>query len=255
MTLPFAAQAQSGDTHNITMEAVAMPDGLYAYRMVSYTIGNDGNKLVGTQYSGKPSIPGPTIIMTEGDDANVTLINSACENNFVDGPTHPLVNSLPTYSENSMLGIHVHGVHYDISDDASYARMNMSNDSGALCGDDIEYHWVAAAGTSGAWPYHDHTFAINEIGAEELGLFGTVIINPADGQVNGLVNDMGLVSTVDVDEIDKEFVLWMVSSETLGRSIFYGDEIDYDTETNYAKESGVRETALWTNPNLVTTHD
>ena len=30
------------------------------------------------------------------------------------------------------------------------------------------YHWVAAPGTSGAWPYHDHTFSINEVGAEEL---------------------------------------------------------------------------------------
>ena len=36
-------------------------------RMVSYNI-NGGDELVGTQYSGKPSIPGPTIIMTEGDE-------------------------------------------------------------------------------------------------------------------------------------------------------------------------------------------
>jgi DNA-binding beta-propeller fold protein YncE len=253
--IPFAVEAESHDIHNITMEAVAMPDGLYAYRMVSYTIGEGGGQLVGTQYSGKPSIPGPTIIMNEGDEAIVTLINSACENNFVDGPGHPLT-TLPTYSENSMLGIHVHGVHYDISDDASYNRMNMNGDSGALCGDNIEYRWVAAPGTAGAWPYHDHTFAINEIGAEELGLFGTVIINPANGQVNGLVDDnTGNISTVGVDEIDKDFVLWMVSSDALGRSIFYGNEIDYDTSTDYSKNSGVRETALWTNPNLITTHD
>ena len=256
--LPFTADAISGVTHDITMEAVAMPDGLYAYRMVSYVVG--GEQLVGTQYSGKPSIPGPTIIMTEGDDANVTLINSACENNFVDGPGHPLdgspVGPLSAYSENSMLGVHVHGVHYDITDDASYARMNMNNDSGALCGDTIEYHWVASPGTSGAWPYHDHTFAINEVGAEELGLFGTLIVNPGHGKVNGLVNATdGTISTVDVDDIDKDFILWMVSSESLGRSIFYGNEIDYDTETNYAEESGIRETALWTNPNLITTHD
>ncbi len=61
--IPFAAEALSSDTHNIVMEAVAMPDGLYAYRMVSYNI-NGGDELVGTQYSDKPSIPGPTIIMT-----------------------------------------------------------------------------------------------------------------------------------------------------------------------------------------------
>lgn len=179
---------------------------------------------------------------------------------FVNGPGHPLDGApfgpLPTYSENSMLGIHVHGVHYDVTDDVSYARMNMAEDSGALCDDSIDYHWVASAGTAGAWPYPDHTFAINEIGAEELGLFGTIIINPASGVVNGLVDDAtGVVTTVDVDDIEKDFVLWMVSSEALGRSIFYGNEIDYDAETDYSKSEGIRETALWTNPNLLTQHD
>ncbi|QUC65612.1 multicopper oxidase domain-containing protein [Nitrosopumilus sp. K4] len=247
--LPFEAQADEHTIHNIVMEAVAMPDGMYAYRMVSYNI-DGGDDLVGTQYSGKPSIPGPTIIMTEGDEANVTLINNACDTNFVDGPSHPL--GVPTFSETSMLGIHVHGVHYDIHDDATYSRVNMAESSGATCGDTIEYNWVAAPGTAGAWPYHDHMFSINEVGAEELGLFGTVIINPADGEVNGLVDDnTGAIQSVGVEDIEKEFVLWMVSSETLGRSIFYGNEIDYST-TDYDGESGIRETALWTNPNLVT---
>ena len=188
--IPFTAEALSNDHHKITMEAVEMPDGMYAYRMVSYIIhsnGIDGSDLVGSQYTDKPSIPGPTIIMTEGDTAEVTLINGACENKFVNGPDHPLT-TLPTFSETSLLGMHVHGVHYDITDDASYARMNMQESSGAQCGESIQYDWIAAAGTSGAWPYHDHTFAINEVGAEELGLFGTLIINSADGMANGLVN-------------------------------------------------------------------
>ncbi len=250
-TIPFSAEALSTDTHNITMEAVAMPDDLYAYRMVSYNI-NGGDDLVGTQYSGKPSIPGPTIIMTEGDEANVTLLNSACENNFVDGPSHPLT-PLPTYSETSMLGIHVHGVHYDIHDDATYARTNMNEDSGALCDDSIEYNWVAAPGTAGAWPYHDHTFSINEVGAEELGLFGTLIVNSENGKVNGLVKPGdGDIVEVDLADVEKDFVLWMVSSETLGKNIFYGNEIDYNT-SDYSGDSGIRETALWTNPNLITT--
>jgi FtsP/CotA-like multicopper oxidase with cupredoxin domain/DNA-binding beta-propeller fold protein YncE/plastocyanin len=249
--IPFAAEAAPGDTHNITMEAVAMPDGLYAYRMVAYTI-DGGDDLVGTQYSGKPSIPGPTIIMSEGDNAVVTLINSACENNFVDGPNFP-VPILPTFAENSMIGIHVHGVHYDISDDASYSRMNMVESSGATCGESIEYEWVAAPGTSGAWPYHDHMFSINEVGAEELGLFGTLIINPAKGGVNGLVNEEGEVEEVELEDIEKDFVLWMVSSEVLGRSIFYGNEIDYNTTDYDGNENSIRESALWTNPNLVAT--
>ncbi|KAF6246409.1 copper oxidase [Nitrosopumilus sp. b3] len=265
--IPFAAEAKKSTTHNITIEAVAMPDGLYAYRMVDYELIKDSNdndddnedkkksnvrNLVDEGvYSTDPTIPGPTIILTEGDEANVTLINNACDETFVDGVDHPL-GALPTYSETSMLGIHVHGVQYDISDDATYGRMNMNGDSGALCGEDIQYSWIASPGTSGAWPYHDHTFAINEIGAEELGLFGTVIINPANGKVNGLVDDnSGKIKNVKVKDIEKDFVLWMVSSDVLGQRIFYGNEIDYDT-TTYSGDSGVRETALWTNPNLTT---
>lgn len=250
-SIPLAAEAVGGDTHDIVMEAVKMPDGLYAYRMVSYDH-SDFGWLNGTVYTNDPSIPGPTIILKEGDDANVTLINSACEDNFVNGPTHPLVGSLPTYSETSLLGIHVHGVHYDISDDATYQRMSMKENSGAQCGDSITYHWVAAPGTSGAWPYHDHTFSINEIGGEELGLFGTVIVNPANGEVNGLVNEEGEIVNADLVDIKKDFVLWMVSSEVLGRSIFYGNEIDYDTSTDWSGGPGWRETPLWTNPNLIT---
>ncbi|MCV0401493.1 MAG: multicopper oxidase domain-containing protein [Nitrosopumilus sp.] len=248
--IPLAAVADSGDHHNITMEAVAMPDGMYAYRMASYNI-DGGEELVNVRYSDKPSIPGPTIIMTEGDSATITLINSACENNFVDGPNHPL--GVPTFSETSMIGMHVHGVHYDIGDDATYQRMNMNDAEdleGAICGEDVTYEWVAAPGTAGAWPYHDHTFSINEVGAEELGLIGTVIINPADGKINGLVNEEGKIDDVDVEDIEKDFVLWMVSSETLGRNIFYGNEIDYDTTDYDGNENSIRETALWTNPNL-----
>ncbi|MFB5614954.1 MAG: copper oxidase, partial [Candidatus Nitrosomaritimum yanchengensis] len=184
-SIPFA-YAGVVSTHSLTMEAVKMPDGMYAYRMVEYRI-DGGDDLVGVKYSHKPSIPGPTIMLTEGDTANVTLINSACDENFIDGPTHP-AGALPTYSETSLLGIHVHGVHYDISDDATYARMNMDNSSGAECGSTVSYTWTASPGTAGAWPYHDHTFSINEIGAEELGLFGTVIVNPQYGMVNGLVD-------------------------------------------------------------------
>ena len=248
------AQAQTVNIHDIDMEAVKMPDDLYAYRIVSYTI-NGGEDLVGKVYSDKPSIPGPTIILNEGDRANVSLTNRACEDNFVNGPTSPLdalVGPLPTYSETSLVGIHVHGVHYDISDDASYARGNMATNSAASCNQTIEYVWLASPGTAGVWPYHDHTFAHNEVGGEELGLFGTLIINSQNGTANGLVSTDGTVTNVNVSEIDKEFILWMVSSEALGTSIFYGNEIDYSV-TDYSGSDGWRETALWTNPNLITT--
>jgi plastocyanin len=251
--IPFAVEASSDYDHEIVMEAVAMPDGLYAYRMVSYDKGDE--ELVGTVYSGKPSIPGPTIVLTEGDNAKVTIINNACDDTFVNGPAHPLLGEGFESSETSMIGIHVHGVHYDIKDDATYGRMNMNGDSGVTCGGSIDYEWNAALGTQGAWPYHDHTFSINEVGAEGLGLFGTVIVNPENGEINGLVVDNG-VGTVIIDDenepLEKEFILWMVSSETLGRSIFYGNEIDYSTTQYDGETIGMKETALWTNPNLLT---
>ena len=238
----------SGTHHEIEMWAVKMPDDMYAYKINSYTM--DGTDMVKSStnpdgiFTTAPQIPGPTLVFTEGDTATVTLHNKACDDNFINGPTHPL--ALPQYSENSMVGIHVHGVHYGIDDDASYKRMNMAEDSGALCGSSVVYEWDMERGTQGTWPYHDHTFYKNEVGAEDLGLFGTVIVNPHNGKIDGLVSsDSGKVKKLKVKDIDKEFVLWMVSSEVLGKSVFYGMEIDNAHSTAPGKQ-----TALWTNPPL-----
>jgi DNA-binding beta-propeller fold protein YncE/plastocyanin len=232
-----ADAAPSGKTHTIEMEAVKMPDGMYAYRMVSYDL--DGVDLVDTGvYDTDPSIPGPTIVMTEGDSADIKLINNACDENFVDGGVG--------VAENIYVGMHTHGVHYDISDDATYKRVNGAETSAAECGSYVEYKWDAGLGTAGTWPYHDHTFRQNEVGAEDVGLFGTVIVNPASGVVNGLVNSgTGDIDEVNVSDIEKEFVLWMVSSDVLGQSIFYGMEID--------NEQGGKQTPLWVNPTLYAT--
>ena len=249
-----AEAAPSGAKHDIMMEAVKMPDGMYAYRMVEYEMtterGNNDDDAEEKRtkvrdlvkagiYSTDPQIPGPTLVFTEGDTVNVTLKNNACEDNFVNGGVGAF--------ENSRVGIHVHGVHYDISDDATYKRMNMSDElSAATCGDKVEYKWDIGLGTEGTWPYHDHTFSQNEVGAEDIGLFGTVIVNPHDGKVNGLVDSQtGNIQNVKVDNIDKEFVLWMVSSEVLGRSVFYGMEID-----NAHPDTPGKQTALWVNPPL-----
>jgi FtsP/CotA-like multicopper oxidase with cupredoxin domain len=251
-TLPFFAQADKPEVdkepihHTITMQAVKMPDGMYAYAMVSYTTSDDKDLVdhpdnenpSDAVYSTKPSIPGPTLVFTERDTVSLTLQNNACDDFVVDG--------LGTI-ENSLVGVHVHGVHYDIGDDATYDRMNMNGDSAAACGESFEYFWAVTTGTEGTWPYHDHTFKINEVGAEDIGLFGTVIVNPLNGKVDGLVKENGQVGDAKVEDIDKEFVLWMVSSETLGRSVFYGMEIDNAHSTNPGKQ-----TALWVNPPLYT---
>jgi DNA-binding beta-propeller fold protein YncE/plastocyanin len=240
--------------HDIVMEAVKMPDGMYAYRMVEYTTSDDRDLVIHAGnlnpsdgvYTTKPSIPGPTLIFTEGDTVDLKLYNKACDDFVVDTTS---VNAAGG-NENSLVGIHVHGVHYDISDDATYGRMNMNGNSAASCNEPdnfVEYKWAASEGTEGTWPYHDHTFYQNEVGAEDIGLFGTVIVNPTDGEVKGVINEQGDVKDVDVDDINKEFVLWMVSSEVLGRSVFYGMEIDNQHPTNPGKQ-----TPLWINPPLYT---
>ena len=238
------AQTMPSSSHDITMEAVKMPDGMYAYKLNTYEI--DGESVI-DRFSTKPSIPGPTLVFTEGDTVTLELTNSACKDDFIIGDNGP--------NENSYLGIHVHGVHYSIQDDASYERMHMTGttaESAATCGESVTYEWDVGAGTAGTWPYHDHTFSKNEVGAEDLGLFGTVIVNPASGMVAGFVNsETGTVDEISVDEIDKEFVLWMVSSEVLGTSVFYGMEIDNDHNNDGTMTTDdIKQTPLWTNPPL-----
>ena len=241
--VPFtSAEADEPSTHEIKMEAVKMPDGMYAYRVVEYTLidseEDEVRNLVDEGiYDSDPSIPGPTIVLTEGDEAIVTLTNKACDDNMEDGGVGDF--------ENSLVGIHVHGVHYNIEDDATYKRVNGSEDSAAGCDSEVTYRWVAAPGTAGTWPYHDHTFSQNEVGAEDLGLFGTVIVNPEDGELDGFIDKQGDIEEVNVEDIEKEVILWMVSSETLGRSVFYGMEID--------NENGGKQTPLWINPPLYAT--
>ena len=247
MQPPFTADAATPVSHEIWMEAVKMPDGMYAYRLAGYEIDSVS---VMDRFSTKPSIPGPTLIFDEGDEATLHLTNLACKDDYVIGSNGP--------NENSYVGIHVHGVHYSIEDDASYQRMHMTGateDSAASCGDAVTYEWSISAGTAGTWPYHDHTFNKNEIGAEDLGLFGTVIVNPASGMVDGFVNGQtGNIEKVPVQDIEKEFVLWMVSSKVLGTSVFYGMEVDNDVNNDgSATTDDIRQTPLWTNPPLYAT--
>ncbi|MEJ2261421.1 MAG: copper oxidase, partial [Nitrosopumilaceae archaeon] len=254
--LPFfyaEADKEKGHSvhHDIEMEAVKMPDGMYAYRMVNYNTSDGRDLIIHSNnpnpsdgiYTTKPSIPGPTLVFTEGDTVQLTLHNNACDDFVVD----TLSPNYAGENENSLVGVHVHGVHYDISDDATYGRVNMNGNSAASCNSSVVYDWDVSKGTEGTWPYHDHTFKQNEVGAEDVGLFGTVIVNPSNGKVDGIVDSNGKVSQVDVDDINKEFVLWMVSSETLGRSVFYGMEID-----NHHPDNPGKQTPLWINPPLYT---
>ena len=212
----------SSKIHEIKMAGVLLPDRHQAYKMLEYKIiekQNNNTEDITSRYSNLPTIPGPTLVMTEGDQARLTLVNEIGR---------------------GQVSLHTHGAHYEITSDGTLKMTNKVRDQGATPQDPYTYVWTAADGTRGSWPWHDHTFGknpsgINMNGVETNGLFSTVIINPADGQVTALVN--GTAKEVDVQDIKKEFILFVTDDA------FWGVEID---NTNNKKH-----TPLWVNPTLV----
>jgi FtsP/CotA-like multicopper oxidase with cupredoxin domain len=210
--------AFAGEHHLITLKASALPSGQLAYEMVSHKIRSaDGKEREVTgKYAQGPTIPGPTLVLTEGDDAEVTL-----EHGFADSP--------------QPVSIHVHGVHYKIDSDGTMKLLNGVADEAAFPGKPYTYKWTAAPGTAGTWAYHDHTFGNPMLGAEDKGLFGMLIVNPASGKVPALID--GKVVDVDLSEIKREFILWM------HETTFWGQELNHIVE-------GDKEVPLWSNPML-----
>ena len=205
--------------HEIKMAAVELPDGHTAYKMLEYKIIDKENqtKDITSRYSDLPTIPGPTLIMTEGDKARLTLVNEIGR---------------------GAVSLHTHGVHYTITSDGSLKMSNKVSDQGATPSESYTYVWTAAEGTRGSWPWHDHTFGkgssgMNINGVETNGLFSTVIVNPANGKVDALVN--GIPKEVNVEDIKKDFVLFVTDDA------FWGVEIDNNN----------KHTPLWVNPTLV----
>jgi hypothetical protein len=189
--------------------------------MIKYVQRDNSNQTVDvtTRYNNQRTIPGPTIVVTEGDRVKITLVNEM-------GWGSP--------------SIHTHGVHYKItSDGTAKAINNIANESSSR-DNSFTYEWEAGEDTVGSWPFHDHTlaknsFGMNMNGLETVGLFASIIVNPSDGKINALIN--GVPSQINVKDIDKDFVLF-VSDET-----FWGTEIDYS--------NGDKQTPLWVNPTLV----
>lgn len=218
-TMSNNAEALPANKHLITMSAENLPNGQLAYKMVSHEVYDSADVFVQDRtsfYSEDPSVPGPTIIIEEGDEVSITL-----ENNL----------DVPSSQLHDLVSLHVHGVHYDINSDGTLMHINQVGDQGAAPGESREFHWIAGPGTAGTWPYHDHTFGgVN--GAEHKGLFGTLIVNPDGGIVKAVQGDT--IEDVSVSDIKKDFVLY------LGDDAFWGMEID---------ENG-QQTPLWVNPTL-----
>lgn len=185
--------------------------------MVSHKIKSNKGRIrdVTDRYKLTPVVPGPTIVMTEGDVAEVTL-----EHN-IKGSKLPV-------------SIHVHGVHYKIEDDGTMKIMNKKVDSAAFPDKPYTYRWKASPGTAGTWPYHDHTFGNPMLGSEDKGLYGALIVNPKNKTVPALIN--GKIVDVNLNDVKREFVLWM------HETTFWGMEINHILEG--------RQIPLWSNPTV-----
>ncbi len=217
----YAQEAPTGNTHTIEMFAEQPFGGLdyLAYRMMKHEVTDkDGNTTdITSRYSTEPIIPGPTIIMDEGDVANITLFNEV-----------PTDGNLLRQN----VSLHVHGVHYEFLSDGTLEYINLSSDQGATLVSSYTYRWDAAPGTAGTWPYHDHNMNSHN-GAEDKGLFGALIVNPASGTV--AISQGGSSSSAPLSSIQKDYILYMLDD------IFIGTEINNQTG---------QQTPVWVNPAL-----
>lgn len=199
----------------MTAEETSHDDGLgnklFGYKMLSH-IANGVN--ITHQYSNHATIPGPTIVLTEGDIVKLTIFND------IPGANTGIIKGI-----SSQVSVHVHGVHYEIDSDGTLEVINNKDDQGAGMGPahthgNYIYTWNVASGTAGTWPYHDHNFETHN-GAEHKGLFGAIIVNPA-GSAN----------------YAKEFVLYLTDDS------FWGMEID---------SNGKKQKKHGANPDLIAT--
>lgn len=212
----------TGNHHHIEMFAdKPFPEHEYlAYRMVRHEV-TDKNGLktdITSRYHTTAIIPGPTIIMDEGDIADITLYNQIPNPDKID------------LHEN--VSLHVHGVHYDIISDGTLKYINLFQDEGATLVQSYTYRWNAAPGTAGTWPYHDHNMNTHN-GAEDKGLFGALIVNPSSKTL--AINQGGNSKAVPLSSIEKDYILYIMDDT------FVGTEIDSKTG---------QQTPVWANPTL-----
>lgn len=182
---------------------------LMAYKMLSHTV--NGTNIT-HRYSNHATIPGPTLILTEGDTVNLTIYNDI-----------PGANAGVLKGISSQVSVHVHGVHYKIVSDGTLKVINQEDDQGAGVGPaqthaNYSYTWDVAPGTAGTWAYHDHNYETHN-GAEHKGLFGAIIVNP-----------------VGAASYAKEFVLYLTDDA------FWGMEID---------SNGMKQKKHGVNPDLI----
>lgn len=89
-------------------------------------------------------------------------------------------------------------------------------------------NYTVQAKQAGTYVYHGN-------GKELLGLFGALVVDNKNGPIDRYMNDDGSITPVTQDDLDKQYVLFMVGST------FWGTEIS---------GNGTQQKPLWANPNL-----
>ena len=176
------------------LECVELSDDRMAYKINNYLVRDlidNSTADITSKYDNRIIIPGPTIVVNEGDKVKITLVNEM-------GWGYP--------------SVHTHGAHYIITSDGTLKDLNKVSDQAASPSQPYTFEWDAGNGTAGSWPFHDHTIGKNAIGKsmdglETVGLFSSIIINPSDGKVKALVD--GVPTQVGVNDIDKDFILFV----------------------------------------------
>ncbi|NHC14224.1 multicopper oxidase domain-containing protein [Motilibacter deserti] len=163
--------AVGGRTLDVTIYAVALPDGNFAYGYTPETA----------------SIPGPTLEMVEGDTLRLRVINQT----------------------GRVMSAHPHGVDYDIQSDGSLQTNTAipageertyiwRSHEGGMGADG-----VYTPGSAGYWHYHDHALNGSAHGTEGIrrGLYGALIVRRAgdplpDVQNIVVINDANINNKV-----------------------------------------------------------
>ena len=89
-----------------------------------------------SRYSELPTIPGPTIVMTEGDTAKLTLVNEIGR---------------------GAVSLHTHGAHYKITSDGTLKMTNKVIDRGSSLKSHIRMFGLLQMELE-SWPWHNHVF-------------------------------------------------------------------------------------------------
>lgn len=217
---------QHPKAHEIQMGVEELSNDRIVYKINNYVLRDlvdNSTTDITSNYDNHILIPGPTIVANEGDKIQITLINEM-------GWGYP--------------SVHTHGAHYRITSDGTLKELNKVSDQAASPSQPYTFEWDAGNGTAGSWPFHDHTMGRNVIGKsmdglETEGLFSSIIINPADAKVDALID--GIPTKVNVNDIDKDFILFV------NDDVFWGSEIDYTNNGKHAQ--------LDINPTLTATNN